>query len=173
MNKLYSLFTRYILILIFGLGNLFIFYKIFYPLTFMPVNFILEMLGETKVFYTLNLILYNTIAIDLVGACIAGAAYYLIFILVMSTGNLASLKRLKILLLSMLIFLVFNIVRIIIMVLIANKDYFTSVHMFFWYFISIIFVVLIWFLMVRLFKIKDIPVYSDLKFLLNSIRGKK
>ncbi len=173
MNKLYSLVSRYALILIAGLGNLFIFYKVFYPLTFFPVEFILNIFGDVNSFYRLNLILFNTTAVDIVAACVAGSAYYLIFILVMSTAGLKILKRIKILLFSTLIFLVFNIIRIVLMALIAGSVYFEQVHMFFWYFISIIFVVLIWFFAVKLFKIKEIPIYSDLKYLLKQTKKTK
>lgn len=173
MNKLYGLLSRYILILLVGLGNLFIFYKIFYPLTFYPVSFILSFLGSVNKFYALNLILFNTTAIDLVGACVAGAAYYLIFILIMSTANLSVVKKIKLLFVSYLAFLIFNIIRIVLMTLIAGASYFEPVHMLFWYFISVIFVVIIWFSMVKLFRIKDIPVYSDFKFLMTKLKAKK
>jgi exosortase/archaeosortase family protein len=173
MNKLYGLILRYLLILVFGLGNLFIFYKVFYPLTFFPVSFILGLIGDTNAFFNLNLIMFNTVAVNIVNACVAGAAYYLLFILIMSTANISFLKRIKIVFLSMLIFLVFNIVRIVLMTLISGTLYFEPIHMFFWYFISIALVVLTWFLMVRIFNIKDIPVHSDVKFLLKQAKNTK
>lgn len=170
MNKIYSLILRYLLILVFGFGNLFIFYKVFYPLTFFPVSFTLGLIGDTNAFFNLNLIMFNTIAVNIVNACVAGAAYYLLFILIMSTANISSLKRIKIIFLSMLIFLVFNVIRIILMTLISGTLYFEPIHMFFWYFISVVLVVLTWFLMVKIFKIEDVPVLSDVKFLLKQAR---
>lgn len=170
MNKIYSLTLRYLLILVFGLGNLFIFYKVFYPLTFFPVGFMLGLIGDTNAFFNLNLIMFNTVAVNVVNACVAGAAYYLLFILIMSTANIAFLKRVKIVFLSVLLFLVFNVIRIVLMTLISGTLYFEPIHMFFWYFISIILVVLIWFFMVKIFKIREVPVYSDLKFLFKQIK---
>lgn len=173
MNKIADLFLRYSLIVLLGLGNLFIFYKVFYPLTFWPVSFLLSLIGNVNSFYSLNLIMFNAIAVNIVNACIAGAAYYLLFILVMSTPDLRIKKRILVILYCFVVFLFFNIIRIIIMALISDGIYFESVHMFFWYFISIVFVILIWFHAIKLFKIKAIPVYSDIKFILKQVNKSK
>jgi hypothetical protein len=173
MKKIYELLLRYILILLVGFGNLFIFYKVFYPLTFWPVSFILSFIGDVNSFYSLGLIMFNTTAVNIVNACVAGSAYYLLFILAMSTKDLRVVKRLKLITFCFATFLVFNIIRIIIMTLISGGAYFESVHMFFWYFISVIFVMLIWFYAVKLFKIVAIPVYSDIKFILKQVNKSK
>jgi hypothetical protein len=59
------------------------------------------------------------------------------------------------------------------MSLIANTSYFVSTHLLLWYFISLFFVVGIWFLVVKIFSIKDIPIYSDLVFLIEKIKNSK
>jgi len=173
MNKLTSLVIRYLLIVLAGLGNLVFFYKIFYPLTFYLSSFALSMFGEVSNFYGMRLILFNETAIELINACIAGSAYYLLFILVLSLPNLKLLKRTSILLFSFALLLVLNVIRIVLMGIIAETAYFESVHMLLWYFVSVLFVVGIWFISVRLFSIKEIPVYSDIKYLLEQTKKSK
>jgi len=173
MNKIFDLVVRYTLIVILGLGNLFIFYKIFYPLTFYLSGFMLSMFGDIRLFYVSEIILYNQTAVSLIDACVAGSAYYLLFILALSIPNIKSIKRLKILVLSFSILLVVNIFRIVFMTLIARQSYFDVVHMAFWYALSLIFVICIWFFMVKIFNIKEIPIYSDYKFLLKQAKKTK
>ncbi len=165
-----DLVVRYVLIFLAGLNGLFLFYFIFSPLTFKLSALFFSFFGSVKTFYALNLILFNQTAIELIGACVAGSAYYLLFILAISTRNVLFKKRLLILLFTFSLLLLFNILRIVIMGLIAGSKFFDEVHMLFWYFISIFFVVCIWFLAVKIFKIKEIPVYSDVKFLLARIK---
>lgn len=171
MNKITSLIIRYLIIVLAGLGNLTFFYKIFYPLTFYLSSFVFSMLGEVENFYILKIILFNNdVAIELINACIAGSAYYLLLILVLSVPSLLILKRVSILLFSFIFLLLINVFRIVLMVLIVGTVYFESVHMLFWYILSLFFVVGIWFLCVKLFSIKEIPVYSDLKYLIEQIK---
>lgn len=170
MNKIISLIARYALIILAGLGNLFIFYKIFYPITFYLSAFILSIFGNTSLEYGASVIIYNQTVIEIISACVAGSAYYLLFILVLSLPNLKILKRILVLLFSFVLLLVANVLRIVLMGLIAQTAYFESVHMLFWYFVSLIFVVGIWFLAVKIFSIKEIPVYSDIKFLIKQIK---
>jgi hypothetical protein len=57
---------------------------------------------------------------------------------------------------------------------IYGSPFFDLLHKILWYFGSVFLTVGIWFLEVYLFKIKEIPFYSDLKFLYKkSIFGKK
>lgn len=170
MNKTISLFIRYLLIALAGLGNLTLFYKVFYPITFYLSSFVLSLFGQVNNFYFLHLILYNETAIDIVNACVAGSAYYLLLILVLSVPNLKVLKRGSVLLFSFVSLLTINVLRIVLMGLIAETRYFESVHMLFWYFISLLLVVGIWFLSVKIFSIKDIPIYSDAQYLLKQTK---
>ncbi len=173
MNKVISLILRYLLIILAGLGGLIIFYKVFYPLTFFLSSFVLSMFGEVNSFYTVKLILFNEVSIELINACIAGSAYYLLFILVLSIPDLKIAKRISILLFSFALLLLLNVLRIVLMGLIAKTIYFESVHMFFWYIVSLIFVVGIWFLSVKLFSIREIPIYSDIKYLIEHTKNPK
>ena len=170
MSKVVSLIIRYVLIILAGLGGLIIFYKSFYPLTFILSSYILSMFGEVNSFYTVRLILFNGVSIELINACIAGSAYYLLFILALSVPDLKIVKRISILLFSFTLLLLLNVSRIVLMGLIAKTIYFESVHMLFWYIVSIIFVVGIWFFSVKLFSIKKIPVYSDIIYLVENTK---
>lgn len=173
MNKIVSIFTRYLFILIVGLGNLFLFYKLFLPLTFYSSAFLLSLFGEVSHFFGLRLIIFNSVSIEIVNACVAGSAYYLLLILVFSVPALPALKRTVVLLSLFGSLLLFNILRIVGMALIINSTYFDFVHLFFWYVISLVFVVGIWFLAVKVFKIEGIPFYSDYKELLKEFKQSK
>ena len=165
MKKYLSLIIRYLLILLIALPNLYIFYAIFTPLTIYPLYFIL------KIFFDVSLseatILLNGFQIQIIKACIAGSAYYLLFALNLSTPNINIKQRIKMLCFSFLSLLVLNVIRIFSMILLLfyGASFFDATHKFFWYFVSTMLVVLIWFAGVRFFKIRQIPVYSDFNYL--------
>ena len=166
-----GLITRYLILLLLGLGNLFIIYLIFTPLTIYPVYWILDLFYKV-IFnpFSKNIFIGNY-QIELIKACIAGAAYYLLLILNLSTKmNLK--KRIYSLVYSMLSLFFLNILRIVILsvLFVNNFLFFNFTHKVFWYGLSIVFVVAIWFSEVYFFKIKDIPVYSDFKNLLQLTR---
>ena len=62
-----------------------------------------------------------------------------------------------------------NILRLVILiVLIINKSIaFDITHKVFWYGVSTIYVVLIWVVTIFIFRIKEIPFISDVKFILS------
>ncbi|MEM4325809.1 MAG: pacearchaeosortase [Candidatus Pacearchaeota archaeon] len=169
-KKIYlNIFIRYFIIIIFSLNSLYLFYIIFTPLTYYSVyslfnffyeNVSLSVEGTPKI----NI---GDFFIELIPACIAGSAYFLLLILNLTTPGMSIKKRIFSLILSFFIFLFFNIIRIFSLgVLAYNKySYFPTIHWLFWNFISIFFVIFIWFLEVRLFEIKEIPFYSDISFI--------
>lgn len=167
--KLFNLFLRYLFILLLGLGNLFFIYLIFTPLTVYPVYFILNLFFKTA----LNgiMITIDNYGIALVEACVAGSAYYLLLILNFTTPMNVK-KRILSLVYSLSALLILNILRIVILsvMLVNGSSFFDFTHKLFWYFISTAFVVIIWFSEVKLFKIKDIPVYTDLKIIISMIK---
>lgn len=157
-----DLLLRYLILILVALPGLGLFYLVFSPLTIYPVFFLLNIFYDATIVGTS--IFMSGLEIELIGACIAGSAYYLLLILNLSTPDIKTEKRLKILAVSFLSLLVLNILRIFILSILATKNmfYFNLVHMLFWYVLSIIFVVSIWFYLVKKFKIKKIPFYSDL-----------
>lgn len=169
-GKNLSLVVRYLILLLFGIF-ISIFYKIFLPLTLMPVYLIL------KIFYNAilvgNMILIDTSAIELIGACIAGSAYYLLLILNLATPM--KLKaRLRSIVFSFAALLALNIARIVFLsaLLVSGSPFFDATHMLFWYALSAIFVAGIWFLTIKIYKIKKVPLYSDIKSLIRDIKQK-
>ena len=191
------MFLRYSLLLIFGLGNLFIFYLLITPLTIYPVLFLLNQFYGASLISGANgpiceissnlpsfiqniaciktTIFFNDYYANIIPACIAGSAYYLLLILNLSTPMNFS-KRIKSLFFILGLFLLLNIVRIFSFALIfVNKNYeiFNIAHVASWYFGSTILVVLLWFANVYLFNIKTIPIYTDIKTMINQIRKSK
>lgn len=173
MNKYQDIFLRYILIILVALPNLYLFYLIFTPLTLYPLYFIFNLFIETSL--ENNILFINGFSIEIIKACVAGSAYYLLFVLNMSIPNIKLKKRAQMILYSFLLLLFFNILRIVILsfILFSGSSYFEVTHRFFWYFMSTVLVILIWFTEVKIFKIKDIPIYSDLSFLFKKSLLKK
>ena len=162
---------RYILLIFLGIGNLFIIYYLFTPLTVYPVHWILNLFYKAIFNPFSRTIFIGNYQIELINACIAGAAYYLLLILNLST-KMASKQRVYSLIYSILALLALNIARIVILSVLLVNDFlfFDFTHKLFWYALSIVFVIAIWFSSVYFFKIKNIPVYSDLRNLLGLIK---
>lgn len=170
MNKnkdYWRLFFRYALLIISSFGGLWIFYFIFTPLTTYPTYWLLNYSFGAILNTTESVIFVSGVPIELVKACIAGSAYYLLLIFNLSTPNIILSKRLKMIAFSLLIFLIVNILRIFILTImyINNSTFFDITHKATWYVGSIVLVMAIWFYQVKTYKIRDIPFYSDLKFL--------
>ena len=173
MNKrekdFYFIFFRYIIILLFGIGNLFVFYLVLTPVTTYSVYGVLSLYHEVKLGKSEILFLEN-FNVGLIDSCIAGGAFYLLFILVMSTGDIDLKKRLNILLYSFLMFLFLNIFRILILIELYGTNIFIFAHWFLWNIMSTLFVVGIWFFMVKTYKIKSYPFLTDFQNILDIIR---
>lgn len=158
--------TRYLLLLLASAKGLWIFYFLFTPLTIIASSLLLGFFYPVKM-YINAIMLNNEIMINMVKACIAGAAYYLLLILNLTTANIKFSRRIGIFFFDAFLFLLLNVARIFILVLMQAKDIalFDITHRIFWYGISTLYVVFVWLLTVKIFKIKDIPIYSDLRFL--------
>lgn len=170
-KKIYSVFNRYILIFILGLSDLVLFYFLFTKPTVLVSNFLLNLVSPTILFG--NTILFKEVLIELVKACIAGSAYYLLIILALAIPNIKVTRRLKLIGFLFVSLFIFNTLRIFLLSLINSIDLFNTVHLLTWYFFTTAFVIVIWFSAVKLFKIKEVPIYSDIKFLLSLTKHKK
>src|SRR3989344_706251 len=164
-KKLLDIFIRYLILVAIAIPGIYIFYLIFTPLTVYPSYFLFNLFFETSL--KGNIITVKSFPIEIIQACIAGAAYYLLLILILSTRNIKLNKRIKIISLSFSLLLLLNILRIFFLgiLYISESAFFDISHKLFLYSGSTLFVVLIWFLQVWLFKIKEVPFYSDLIFL--------
>lgn len=169
------LLCRYLFLLVLALGNLAVIYVIFTPLTIYPVyGFLLSASSSTALLPDGVTLYFRGEHIQLVEACIAGSAYYLLLILNLATP-MSPKKRTKSLIFLLASFLILNILRIVIFagLHVIGYKYFDLAHMFVWYFGSTILVVLIWFANTFLFKIEGIPLYTDLMNVVHDIATPK
>jgi exosortase/archaeosortase family protein len=173
--RIYSIFIRYAILILISFSNLWIFYLFLTPLTVYPVYFILNIFFDVNLIGNIIFFLNHNFSVEIIEACIAGYAYYLFAILIFSTPKIKLNKRIKMLVFSFSILLIANILRIVLLlpVYIYSPNLFDILHKISWYFLSVILVVGVWFLEVKKFEIKEIPFYSDLKFLLKQIKFKK
>lgn len=166
-KELVNIFFRYTLIIILSLGNLYIFYLIFTPLTVFYTYSLLEIFFNAQL--NGNFIRIGCTVIEIVESCVAGSAYFLLTFLNLATPMKIK-KRVLVLLTSFIVFFVINVWRIFIFSLFLKQGYlnlFNYSHFIFWFFLSTIFVILIWFFEVKFFNIRKIPFISDIKKLFN------
>jgi len=169
-DYLKDLIIRYSILLLFGVLNSVVFYFLFTALTLYPVYFLLNLIFESTLIG--NIILVQESSIEIIGSCVAASAYYLLLILNLSMPKIEIKKRIKLLLFTFISLLIANILRIFLLslLLVSGNSWFDLTHRLFWYLGSTLLVVLIWFWGVKKFQIKEIPFYSDIKFLLaNSV----
>lgn len=165
-EKAAFVFVRYFILLVLGILYPLLSLIILY-LTIYPSYFLLNSIYEASVSgYILTI---SGVEVGIVNACVAGSAYYLLLILNLAT-EMNARKRIYSLIFSLTSLLAVNILRIFVfsILLIENYAYFDFLHKVFWYFMSILLVAFIWFLTAMIFKIRKIPVYSDLRFLFKS-----
>ena len=163
-GNLFNIFIRYFILLVVSVPSLWIFYSIFTPLTVYSVFFLLQIFFQASLSGN-TILLQNNLSIELIEACIAGSAYFLLLILNLSVPKISLKNRIKLLLFSYISFFVVNILRIFIfsLLLINGSPWFSTLHLLFWYVGSIVFVAAIWFIGIKILRIKEIPFYSDLK----------
>jgi exosortase/archaeosortase len=161
-----SIALRYFLLILLGLGNLWLFYTIFTPLTVYPVFFVLQQ-AYSAVLLAGNTIFFKGYYASIIPACIAGAAYYALCILNLTTP-MTLRKRLQSLIFLLAGFLIINTLRILIFakLLFVGYAYFDLTHQLTWYLGSTALVILLWLASTAIFKIKAIPIYTDIKTIL-------
>ena len=172
-KKFFNIVIRYFILALIAIPGFDLFYMIFLPLTKYPVFYLLSIFNNP-------VILGNTIfildkSIEIVGACVAGSAYYFLLILNLSTANIIYLKRIRMIFFAFIIFLGINIARIFLLSIMYLNDsqFFDFTHKLFWFLGSTLFIVVIWFVQIKNNKIKSIPFYSDLKFIYGKSSFKK
>ena len=172
-KKFASIFIRYFLLVLLAIPNFWIFYFVFTPLTVYASYFLLNLFFNATL--SGDVIYTSKVTIEIIAACVAGAAYYFLTILNLSTPNLTLKKRLTILFESFIIFYIVNVLRIFLLAImfLVGSPFFEFSHKLFWYLGSTLFVVIIWFVEVKHFRIKSIPFYSDLKLIVSKIKKKK
>lgn len=171
--RIAGIFARYIFLILIAIPGVQFFHLIFAPLTIYPSFRILSLFYPSIILVADTFILNSSI-IQIIPACIAGAAYYLLLILNFATP-MPWRTRIKSIAFLILSFLVFNIIRLVAFTIlfVNGYEYFNIAHKITWYFGSTLLVVLLWFANVYLFKLKSVPAYTDLKFLHTAINPKK
>ncbi len=173
-KEFFGIFLRYFLLVLLGAFNLWIFYAIFTPLTIYLSYFFLSLIDEGTILISDNIFRFRGSFAQIIPACVAGAAYYLLCILNLTTP-MSAVKRVKSFSFIILSFFVLNVARIIIFTFLMTQGYqfFDLAHRTFWYFGSTVLVVLIWFANIFLFNIRTIPIYSDFKNIFGDILKRK
>ena len=170
-NKIIGLFARYLALFLVGMNIYFFRDKILTPLTLHTSNKILSIFSPTTV--ADNIIKFRGVMIEIVPACVAASAFFLLLFLILATSEIKPGKRSLVIILSMLSLFVLNILRIVLLAILTRTVYFELAHWTFWHLISTLFVVGIWFTMVKVYKIKSIPAYSDVMYLKGLIKPRK
>lgn len=170
-KKIIGLFSRYLIILALGISNLYIIYATLTPITLHSTNLALKVFGQSSL--SGNTIHFNSISIQLIPACIAGSAFYLLLFLLLSTGNISPKIRLRAIMFSVITLFLANISRIVILAFLARSPSFEFYHWVFWHILSTILVVTIYLITLRRYKIKSVPIVTDMKYLKSLSRAKK
>lgn len=160
-----NIFIRYTLALIAVLLSNFLLLLLI-PITLYGGYFLL------KIFYNVsiieNAIIVSDYSFSIISACTALIAYILLTVLILTTRKITLKERIKLFFIGSLGIYLMNILRIFILIAIYleyGKNYFEAVHLVFWHLVSTLIVALIWIVLVEYYKIKSIPVYSDIKFI--------
>lgn len=151
-----------------------IYYAIFKPLTLNMSFIFLKMMDGSAVLID-DKIATATHTLTFVDACVAAAAYLLLSMLILTTKGIPWKKRIKMFVCGSLLILAFNIARIeFLFFALFRYDYsiYTALHLFIWKFLSTVYVFGVWVLLIRWFRVKAIPVYSDFVHMLNLIKKK-
>ncbi|MFH1636961.1 MAG: pacearchaeosortase [Candidatus Woesearchaeota archaeon] len=147
-----------------------IFYKLFYlvfaPLTLYPAFYLIRMMTPATLS---GIMLYIPgYTFSFIDACAAASAYLLLSYLILLTMDISIKKRVAMFLSGSALILAFNIFRIWLLFYILlnfGMSAFQAVHMFIWKFLATLYVLAVWIFLIRAFKVKSIPIYSDYKYL--------
>jgi exosortase/archaeosortase family protein len=171
-KKAIYLFLRYLALLLVALPNLYLFYAILTPITIHPVNFILSLFYNSSV--SGHTILVNGTSIEIIEACVAGSAFYLLLVLNLALP-IGARKHLYSILFSFALFLAINISRITVfsVLFLSSFSQFDFTHKLFWYVLSSVIVFGVWILTIKVYSIKEIPLVDDVRFILSHIKSKK
>lgn len=145
-----------------------VFYLIFKILTVGLTGWIIDIFYNVQINGDILFFPVFNSSIEIIDACVAGSAYFLLFLLNILTRDIKIIKRIYVLLFSFACLFLINILRLVLIIplFLNNFAWFDFTHKFFWFVLSIVFVVLIWILSIKIFRIRGIPVYSDVKRIL-------
>jgi len=164
IRALYNVLLRYGLI-IFSVFLIPLFYILLKPLTVNSLYFITHFfynvaVNESVLTFFISGTSFN---IEIIDACVAGSAFFLLLILNLSTKGIGLVKRIYLFFFDALLLFLVNLVRLMVIIplYLQESAFFPIAHQIFWYGLSILFVIIIWLFGAWVFRIREIPVYSD------------
>lgn len=120
-----------------------------------------------------NVFIVGGKVIELIPACVAASAYLLLALLIVLTRGISFKKGITLFFVGSVLILLANVIRIEVLVtLLLGKgvNYFEQLHLLFWKVLASVYVAGVWILLCKWFHIKEIPVYSDVNFLLRQFK---
>jgi len=109
--------------------------------------------------------------INIVKYCVTSSAYYFLAILAVITKGIPITKRIGMFLLGAVSIFIMNVFRIFILIKILvgySPDLFQLAHTTLSAILSIFYVIIVWILLSLIFKVKTVPIYSDVKDLIKN-----
>jgi len=169
-----GLFIRLLITIIILLIPINLFQELLQEITLKATIFLLEIsnlspiVGKYAVKNSIEI--FGTTTINIVKYCVTSSAYYLLLILAIITKNIPIIKRVFMFLIGSLLIFIVNMARIIglIIILLKSPESFYIAHTILFIIISTVYVLIIWIALSIMFKIKTIPIYSDLKDLIKN-----
>ena len=147
-----------------------------YYLVFTPLTLYLSFL-IMKLYYSAslsgNIITIGVQQLEFIPACTAASAYLLLSLLILLTKDISLKKGIALFLYGSALILVANLIRIEILVIILLEkgiNYFETLHLFFWKVLASLYVAFVWILLIKKYKIKNTPIYSDFVYLRKFIK---
>ncbi|MDP3728657.1 MAG: pacearchaeosortase [bacterium] len=158
-----SILIRYSFALLVGLSSG-LFSLFFLPITFYVSYFLLQIFYDVQI-YGMS-VQFAEVSFSFIPACAATLAYVLLLELLLLTRGISFLQGLKMFFLGSIFIFSLNIVRILVLIFVYinyGNNYFDAVHILFWHLVSTIFVAGVWILLVEKYKVKTIPIWSDVQ----------
>ena len=167
--RILDILVRYFLIII----SVFVLPLFYAPLKFLTIYslyFIMQFFYKITVDGNVLsfLISGKVLNVEIIDACVAGSAFFLLLILNLATRSITFIKRIYLFFLDIFLLFLANIIRLIIIIplYLNGSAFFPIAHKIFWYELSVIFVILIWLFGTWVFRIREVPVYSDVLLVL-------
>ena len=142
-------------------------YTILLPLTKFISFILLEIIGTSASILGNSIIVGNN-SFNLISSCVALPAYYLLLFLILTTKDISLKKSFLVFFSGIFLILIMNVIRIDLLIIAFvkfGKPWFDYIHIFFWKFVSGVYVAIVWIWLTKKNKINSIPIYDDLKYL--------
>ncbi len=146
-------------------------YAIIGPITLQISQGILNLFTETIL--RGNLLYVGGKTLEFIPSCAAISAYILLGILILLTRGINIKTRIVMALYGSVLILAANILRIEVLIYVLlqwGKNYFDTLHLFIWQIVSSMYVALVWVYLTWRFKVKGIPLYSDMRYVWKKFR---